>query len=148
MENINVTVEQNTEKKPSVSANSSLLLRLVAYIIDAIIIGIPVGIVILILSIVTDNGFIGNILGPIVLIIYTALTESSSWQGTVGKKLLGLKVVNSGGQKLSSQEALVRNSVKFLLSSITFGLIFLVPLFRSDQAAVHDLVAKTKVLKK
>jgi uncharacterized RDD family membrane protein YckC len=47
--------------------------------------------------------------------LYFALTESSPWQATVGKKMLGLRVVDSDrGERIRLGRALIRTFVKLL----------------------------------
>ena len=46
--------------------------------------------------------------------LYCAFAESSAWRATVGKRLLGLQVVTSDGDKISFGQATVRHLMKFL----------------------------------
>ena len=46
--------------------------------------------------------------------LYFALLESSPWQATVGKKILGLKVVHLDGSRISFGRATARYFSKFL----------------------------------
>jgi uncharacterized RDD family membrane protein YckC len=64
---------------------------------------------------------------------------------TVGKALLGLMVVEAGGEPLRAREALVRTLV-FPLSFLLFGVGFLLGLFRRDRRELHDLLASTAVV--
>lgn len=64
---------------------------------------------------------------------------------TVGKALLGLRVVGAEGDALTPRRAMVRTLV-FPLGFLLFGVGFLVALGRSDRRALHDLIARTAVI--
>jgi uncharacterized RDD family membrane protein YckC len=64
---------------------------------------------------------------------------------TVGKALLGLIVVEAGGEPLRARDALVRTLV-FPLSFLLFGVGFLLGLVRRDRRELHDLIAGTAVV--
>jgi uncharacterized RDD family membrane protein YckC len=64
---------------------------------------------------------------------------------TVGKALLGLMVVEAGGESLRVRDALVRTLV-FPLSFLLFGVGFLLGLIRRDRRELHDLIAGTAVV--
>lgn len=46
--------------------------------------------------------------------LYFSLLESSRWQATLGKRRLGLRVTDMGGNRLSFGRAVVRTTLKFL----------------------------------
>lgn len=46
--------------------------------------------------------------------LYFALCESSVWQGTLGKRKLGLRVVDAAGGRVGLARSLIRSAVKFL----------------------------------
>lgn len=56
-------------------------------------------------------GFVGMTL-PVV--VYFAVCETSPMRGTLGKRALGLIVVDCDGRRLPPKTALVRNAIKFL----------------------------------
>jgi uncharacterized RDD family membrane protein YckC len=95
---------------------------------------------------------------PILWIGCGALLESSPWQATIGKRLMGLRVYDSQGGRLKVFQAAGRNLVKdgpfFLIALISGGQLLslvwlgahLVVLHRSPvYQAIHDRVAKTWV---
>lgn len=47
------------------------------------------------------------------VILYFALQEGSQRQATLGKRWVGIVVVNAQGQKLSWRQALIRSAIKF-----------------------------------
>ncbi len=46
--------------------------------------------------------------------LYFALCESSRWQASVGKRIVGLRACRRSGEPLSFARALLRNAIKFL----------------------------------
>lgn len=82
----------------------------------------------------------------IIVVPYFAFLESSRWQSTVGKSLLKIKVVNSKGERISFQRALLRLAGKWISGQI-FGIGYLMAAFRKDGKALHDLIADTQVVK-
>ena len=79
--------------------------------------------------------------------VYFSLCESSRWQATIGKKVLGLLVVDLNGQRLSFARASGRFFAK-ILSSMTLLVGFLMAGFTKKKQALHDMVAGCLVIKK
>lgn len=78
-------------------------------------------------------------------LVYSALMEASSWQGTFGKAILGLRVVGPTGERLTLARSIGRNCAK-MLSSCLFCLGFVWAAFSKEKRAWHDLLAKTFVV--
>jgi uncharacterized RDD family membrane protein YckC len=57
---------------------------------------------------------IGLLSLTIPVILYFAICESSRWQGTIGKRLLGLRVQDMASNRLSFRKTLLRAFLKFL----------------------------------
>ncbi len=76
-------------------------------------------------------------------LLYDALLTSSRWQGTVGKRLMGIAVTDMRGRRLPFWRAACRHMAK-ILSWYTVG--FLVALFTKKRQTVHDLVVRTVVI--
>ncbi len=70
---------------------------------------------------------------------------TSSFSGTLGKRMLGISVVWVDGSKADFQVALVRN-LCYLLSLGLLGIGFLMIAFRRDKRGLHDLICDTKVV--
>lgn len=77
--------------------------------------------------------------------LYYSLLESSSWQGSVGKKLLGLRVTDMNGNRISFGKATGRYFGK-ILSGMICLVGFIMAAFTEKQQALHDLMAGTLVL--
>lgn len=76
---------------------------------------------------------------------YYAGFESSSMQATPGKLVLGIKVVDREGRRLSPAHAVGR-WVSASLSYLTLYIGFLMAAFTERKQALHDLVAGTQVV--
>ncbi len=77
--------------------------------------------------------------------LYSALLESSRFQGTVGKIVLSLRVTHVDGSRLTFLRATGRIFAK-LLSGFIFMLGYIVALFTERKQALHDLMARTVVV--
>jgi uncharacterized RDD family membrane protein YckC len=78
--------------------------------------------------------------------LYDALLTSSVWQGTVGKKILNLRVTDQAGNRISFPRATGRHFAKYYLSTILF-IGFIMAAFTDRKRALHDMIADTLVRK-
>ncbi len=78
--------------------------------------------------------------------IYNAFLNSSSWQATIGKKILGLKIVDENGNRISFKTATIRYLSEFI-SCIIFFIGYFMVIFTEKKQALHDKIAKTLVVK-
>ena len=79
-------------------------------------------------------------------ILVSFLLECSNWQGTWGKKIMGIKVVNGYGEPITMLQSLQRNGIK-IVSMLLFGIGFFWIVFNRDRSGWYDIVAKTKVVR-
>ncbi len=79
--------------------------------------------------------------------LYYALLESSSWQGTLGKKALGLEVTDLAGNRIAFGRATGRFFARYI-SWLTLGIGFLMAGFTQRKQALHDLIAGTLIVRK
>jgi uncharacterized RDD family membrane protein YckC len=77
---------------------------------------------------------------------YNAKMISSSWQATVGKRALGIRVLDVENQKTCFGQITARHFAKFL-STFLFGMGFLMAAFGARRQAMHDVVSNTVVVK-
>jgi len=127
-------------------------LRLVAALLDVLAMYMPFGFALLVVMVVTklvnregyDPVVMFLLASPMALIVgtwlYFALMESSPWQATLGKKLLGLYVTDLQGQRLTLGRATGRTLAKYL-SVMTAGIGYLLCGFTERKQALHDVVA-------
>lgn len=87
-------------------------------------------------------------LGSIVLNwLYYALQESSDAQATLGKRALGIKVVDENGEKIGFGRATGRHFGK-ILSSLILGVGFIMAGFTQRKQGLHDMIAGTLVVQR
>jgi uncharacterized RDD family membrane protein YckC len=79
---------------------------------------------------------------------YFALLESSAWQASLGKKLLGLYVTDAEGKRISFARATGRFFAMALLSPLTLGISDLMAAFTPRKQMLHDMMANCLVLKR
>jgi uncharacterized RDD family membrane protein YckC len=75
---------------------------------------------------------------------YFVFSESSCWQATIGKKLLGIKVGDSEGKRILIEKAILRLLGK-LISGQILGIGYLMAFFTKRKQALHDFLAGTFV---
>ena len=113
---------------------------------------------------------IGITISFVLALVYYALLESSVWQGTLGKRIVSIKVTDLGGKRLTigraSSRFLARQIIP-LFSIFTGSLIagegggalvtycqecaipaYLIQPFTTQRQAFHDLIAGTLVVKR
>jgi uncharacterized RDD family membrane protein YckC len=76
--------------------------------------------------------------------LYESLLTSSSWQGTIGKKALRLKVVDEAGNRISFARATGRFFAKGL-SRLMMSIGYLMIAFTERKQGLHDMIAGTLV---
>jgi len=160
-----------------VVAYAGFWLRVVASILDGLIIGLPVTIVAMI--VVLSSGFgsfirhlpdsppdpgeaLGQAIGAaffvgigILLLVfflgswlYYALFESSSWQATPGKKVLNIFVTDTNGAPVSFGRATGRYFAKFITELIPLKVGYMLAGLTERKQALHDMIASTLVLRR
>jgi uncharacterized RDD family membrane protein YckC len=78
--------------------------------------------------------------------LYWPVLESSRWQATFGKRIMGLEVTDTEGNRLGFLRALLRSLAK-IVSSIPLGIGFLIAAFTARKQALHDIIVKTLVVR-
>ncbi|HKM86838.1 MAG TPA: RDD family protein [Terriglobales bacterium] len=136
-------------------------IRVVAAIIDAIIVRVVVSPIHLIfgglglagmMSGVPHTGIgLGLLGGGVTLIasvfgswLYEAFMESSSYQATLGKMILGMKVTDLNGNRISFERATGRHFAKWL-SGLVLLIGYIMVGFTERKQGLHDLLAGTLV---
>ena len=88
-----------------------------------------------------------QVIGLIVGCIYSVTLDSSAKQGTWGKQIVGLKVTDLAGQRISVGRAFGRFFARYL-SVCTCGIGFLLPLFTEKRQTLHELICGCLTLQK
>lgn len=80
----------------------------------------------------------------LVMLFYFVLLESSPLQGTLGKLMLGIKVTDGEGKRISFFRALLRTISKILSSILFIG--YIIAAFTQKKQALHDLLSGCLVI--
>ena len=137
---------------PEHVAYGGFWIRVVAYIIDGILLTIVCGVVDRLLGInilASDWDHydpMANVISLVIGWLYFALLESSERGATVGKMVMGLRVVTSDGRRLSFMNATGRYFAK-ILSAIILCIGFIMVAFTDKKRGLHDIIAGTLVIK-
>jgi uncharacterized RDD family membrane protein YckC len=136
-------------------------IRVVAYIIDAIVLTIATIPIALIFGIsmmagldptaVPDDATAGgnllaNLLSVVLGWLYYAMMESSAMQATLGKKALGMIVTDESGQRIGFGRATGRYFAK-ILSALILLIGFIMVAFTERKQGLHDKLAGTLVVR-
>ena len=136
--------------------------RVLAYIIDSIIINVGVSIIGFVLGlgmgvplmaggssaemIALISGATGGMLGLVGSWLYFALMESSPRQATVGKLALGLAVTDENGRRIGFGRATGRYFAK-IISGMILLIGFMMVGWTARKQGLHDMIAGTLVYK-
>jgi uncharacterized RDD family membrane protein YckC len=147
-------------------------LRLVAYIIDSIIMVLGLFVIIGLIAAVAGAGFFRNlgdqingapdVFGPIFALVilgcmfvfiagtwlYYAWFESSEHQGTPGKMALGLIVTDMEGRRVTFARASGRFFAKMITGLIPLFIGYIMAGFTEKKQALHDMIASCLVLRR
>jgi len=143
---------------PTVQNAANFWWRLLAYLIDYVIVimllalfGLAYGILARFVPDLPDLLSGDDDLGLrvflfLMIILYNAICEATRMQGSIGKKILKLKVVTTRGERVSLRTSLARNFGK-ILSSLLCGAGFLKIFADKRRQGWHDELAKTYVVR-
>ena len=135
--------------------------RLLAWVIDyvlalivTLLIVLPIGFVYGLMMMGSATGQeieagaegLGQLLGIVIAWLYWTVFESSGWQATPGKRMLGLRVTDLDGSRIGFGRANARYWSKILSALILF-IGFLMVAFTRRKQGLHDLIASTLVLR-
>ena len=136
---------------------ANFVLRAIAFSFDLCLLGITTFVIAVGIGFLTQENFestaeaSGNALAYLILFVhpfmtwlYFSILHCSKSQSTLGKRILGLKVVTSQAKRLSFGKATVRFMCKLLSTLILVG--YFVPLFSKRNQALHDIMAETLVI--
>ncbi|TMJ22120.1 MAG: RDD family protein [Alphaproteobacteria bacterium] len=149
-------------RPPTTSATGygGFWMRVLAYIVDGIVLNIAFGIIGAVVGIslipadpakIDPVEFMANmgsfqLVAVVVTWLYFALMESSPRGATVGKMVVGLRVVDEQGNRLSFLRATGRFFAKFISTIILF-IGYLMVAFTERKRGLHDIIAGTLVVK-
>lgn len=138
-------------------------LRLLAYLIDSVVLAVPAAMVLTLVGpslgvrvplplVPRDPATLHGLYQLDVILLgiawlYFALLESSPWQATLGKRMLGLIVTDLDGKPISFTRASMRFFGK-LISSMTLLIGYFMAAFTRRRQALHDILASCLVIRK
>lgn len=131
---------------PTERVYAGFWIRLLAYIIDALILSAMTMPFTMFFGFGDMDEQSGSVLGILASWMYFALFESSNWQGTPGKKALGLAVTDEAGNRISVIQATKRYAAK-ILGILLFGIGVFMIAFTARKQGLHDKMVDTLVLK-
>lgn len=119
--------------------------RLFAGVLDGIIVSAPLAIIFGVITGDWENENFSTLFNFLYMVIVPIL-----WYGyTVGKRIMGIRIVRMDGKKLGIGTMLLRYLVAALVYAITLGIGFIVSAFmvsiRKDNRSIHDFIAGTYV---
>lgn len=146
-----------TESEPKYAG---FIKRLIAFNLDNILIEIIVSIIYLILSIpygvillnidelnytdILNTYYLGFGIYFLIFVLYNAILERSGFRGSVGKKIMGIQVVDEFDNSLTFPKALLRNILK-IVNILTLGIGFIIAGFGRKQT-LSDMILKCYVI--
>ncbi len=125
-------------------------MRLVAEILDITIVGIPSFVFTELdnANYPQDQFWVRLLVCYVILgFVYSTVMESSQFQGTVGKLLLGIVVTDINGKSLTFEQCAKRYFCK-LLSYLTLFIGFFMAGFTKKKTTLHDLISGSLVIRK
>lgn len=115
-----------------------MIRRYAAYAFDWTLVGLAV-------EVFPGNSLLVGLAGLVIVgALYFSLMEASSYQGTIGKWLVGLRVEDEAGYRLEMGQSFAR-FFSGTASWATLNIGHLMAGWRPDGRAMHDLIAKTRV---
>jgi uncharacterized RDD family membrane protein YckC len=147
-------------------------LRVLAYVIDNAVIAVGILVVLIPLIILTGLGgllsrirppegledagffliigliFLAATVSLVVTWLYHALMESSEWQATVGKRVLGLVVTDMAGRRVSFGRSTGRHFGKIVTNMVPALIGYIMAGFTERKQALHDMMAGCLVLRR
>ena len=86
----------------------------------------------------------GMLIDVVIIWLYYALQESGVQQATLGKRLLGIYVTDTDGERISFARATIRYFSKYLSSIFMIG--FIMAGITEKKQGLHDMIADTLVV--
>jgi uncharacterized RDD family membrane protein YckC len=124
----------DTVKVPMEWIEAPMWKRFVAFIFDMFLIGPVVNLI----------SPINPYLPMLVVVIYYIGLEASPWKGSVGKRIMSMKVIDVKQGKVTMGRLLIRYVVKFL-SILLFGIGYWLPV-NFKMRPIPDLASQTMVI--
>lgn len=145
--------KQEEDRNPIHLTYAGFSVRLVAFLIDWLLLSVLSAVALLLLGLPLVPEITNyearlkmNFISIVISWLYYAGFESSSYQATPGKQAVGIFVADTEGYSISFSRATGRFFGK-LLSGLIVLIGYIMAAFTKRRQALHDLLAKTLVLK-
>ena len=122
-------------------------IRLLAYIIDAFILGAASYPMMQVLAAMGIGDHSSNIMSIAISWMYFAVFESSAWMAAPGKKALGVMVTDEQAQRITGGRATRRYFAK-ILSALLLGAGMIMIAFTARKQGLHDKIFHTLVVRR
>jgi uncharacterized RDD family membrane protein YckC len=147
-------------------------LRVVAFIVDNVVISLGLLCILIPLFLMTGLGAVISSIHPqeemgdagilviigfiflaavatlVVTWLYHAWMESSDWQATLGKRMLGLVVTDMAGRRISFGRATGRHFGKIITNMVPAFIGYIMAAFTEKRQALHDMMAGCLILRR
>jgi len=122
-------------------------IRMGANILDGLLLGVPIGILSVILGISVEDR---DIVNAVISVPYYLLLPVVWYGYTVGKRTCNIRIARIDGEKVGFGTMVLRYIVGFaIVYVLTLGIAMIVSAFmvglREDKRAIHDFIAGTYV---
>mgnify|MGYP003530259842 FL=1 len=134
------------ENNPQQIVYAGFMKRFVANLIDFILVALSGWAIGLIFGVNIFNESWGvKWFNNILTMIYFIVMEAGKNNATLGKQIVGIKVVTTNGEPITLQDSLVRNLCK-ILSAALLMIGFIMVAFSVKKQGLHDMIAGTLVI--
>ncbi len=146
--------EKLTWEKDKTAQYAGFMVRFAAHIIDGVIILAVlflIGLAFVLISFICGNDLLtlfitlDEVIKLTLTILYIVLLTASVKQATIGKRIVGVIVVDHQMQRLSKLHSLGR-CLAYFFSYLTLGIGFLMIAFTKKHTGLHDIIAGTYVI--
>ncbi|MBM7643958.1 putative RDD family membrane protein YckC [Scopulibacillus daqui] len=128
-------------------------IRFLAVILDGIFVFFAIFVLVFIgelISALTETASIGIIfiiIAYIGAILYQVVLPATQLQGTLGKYILGLKIIHQNGNRIGIGRSICR-SLSCTLSGMILYIGYMMAGFTKEKTALHDMICSTYVVYK
>lgn len=153
-------IDPDLVKDPGDLEMADLITRLGAAIVDGLFMGLPAGIILGLFGFGSGvNGGDGLTTGMllagiwVVIAVVVQCAQVSAHSASLGKKMLGIKIVRMDGSDISwARWLFLRQGIIGLIGQIPiagaiFTLVDTLMIFGAERRCIHDRIADTKVVK-
>ena len=127
---------------PTDTPYAGFWIRFAAMVVDMVVVAIPT----LIIQSLFGSLILSYVISCIVPWVYFSLMTYYK-AATLGKMLMGIRVVSIDQKRLTLKQVLLREIVGKFVSGLLFVFGYIIVAFTSKKQAVHDMLAKTIVVR-